>query len=274
MDELRKNNTTSTNTTTTSTPVSSVQDMVHWTEIGCGVGNAMMPVFEEYYPILRLSGFDISLVAVQLLQGKVKDFFQQLQLPTNNNTNEKCKEEASTDVVSSSSPPPPSPSTNEATHTEFIALNIGTEDMPNNFPAPLPGSNNGGRSQADFASVVFVLSAIPPEEQVRFMSQAALVVKEDGWIFIRDYCKEDMAEKRFSAKIENSLVSESTYMRTNGTLSHFFSEETLSSLLTSVGFTNIHCDIVTRSVENRKEGKSMDRKWIQVRAQKRRNKSE
>lgn len=221
-----------------------VADMVHWTEIGCGVGNAMMPVFEEFFPVLRLSGFDISPFAVQMFQTKVTDFLGTKGLPA-------------------------------TPHTEFIPLNLSTQkELPPAFPAFISSPSTSGeggdamRGQADFASCVFVLSAIPPEEQAPFLEKASRVLKVGGWLYIRDYCQEDMAEKRFGTKVERSLVSTNTYMRTNGTLSHFFSEDSLTKLLEAAGYECPHCVVVTRSVENRKENIAMDRKWVQVRARK------
>lgn len=49
-----------------------------WMEVGCGVGNAFLPIFEQYGHLAhwkRMYAFDISSVAINLLREKVKNSF-------------------------------------------------------------------------------------------------------------------------------------------------------------------------------------------------------
>ena len=73
----------------------------------------------------------------------------------------------------------------------------------------------------EFMSLVFVLSAIPPDKQPIAISNIDTVLKPGGVLFFRDYAHGDGAEKRFGS---NSKLGERWFVRQDGTLSYFFIE--------------------------------------------------
>lgn len=120
-----------------------------------------------------------------------------------------------------------------------------------------------------FASLVFVLCSVEPSQHQSFLKRAFELVAPEGTLFFRDYCKEDLAERRFVAggnAVDGDL--DSTYARANGTLSHFFDVDETRELFTSVGFEVVELGVVEREVENRRQGLSMNRRWIQGRFRK------
>eukprot|EP00758_Cryptobia_borreli_P001870 Tbor_TRINITY_DN2601_c0_g1::TRINITY_DN2601_c0_g1_i1::g.17930::m.17930/K00599/METTL6; methyltransferase-like protein 6 len=192
-------------------------ELVTWIEIGCGVGNAIIPAIERFPDKLRISGFDISQTAIRLFKKRVH------QTPLI----EKC--------IGS-----------------LCAHDLAEEDPPAEFT----------KDPAMFGSVIFVLSAVDPLRHKEFVARARSLVAVGGVVFFRDYCQEDMAQKRFS---ERRQLSDHTFVRTNGTLSHFFSEEEVRNLFEGNGFKVRDITVIERDVENRKQHNIMSRRWIQAR---------
>ena len=84
---------------------------------------------------------------------------------------------------------------------------------------------------------------------------------------VRDYCAEDLAQKRFGVD-KRVDTHENTYARSNGTLSHFFTLEEFVSLFRRHGFEPIDVRVVERQVANRKELVVMERRWLHGRFRK------
>lgn len=235
-----------------------------WLEAGCGVGNAMLPIFEQYghLPAWRaLLGFDISSVAIALLE-------------------EKKKKELPPELAAKVHVCVLDPCEQEVVDCPFFEL-----------PPPMHGVPRLPLNPVEFTSMVFVLCSIPVAQHVQVLRRVAQCMKRPGGVFFfRDYAVSDHAETRFRLRdgagpaqtvpfasgapgsheelqpmADEERVAGNTYARTNGTLSHFFSEEEVRGLFEAAGFTVRHLEIVSRVVENRKTNVSFTRKFVQGR---------
>lgn len=212
-----------------------------WMEAGCGVGNAMLPVFEQYggQPNwVSLLGFDISAVAISLLKEKQEKLPEHVRAKMRVCTLDPCEE----DIASSSL---------------FSAV-------------------AGRAPRVEFVSMVFVLCSIPVASHKAVLRRVAECMVDGGVFFFRDYCVSDHAERRFQNRAVAPLGDEgpgsdagnNTYTRTNGTLSHFFSLEEVETLFHSVGLEVIELKEVEREVVNRKQDVTLVRKFVQGRFRK------
>jgi SAM-dependent methyltransferase len=149
----------------------------------------------------------------------------------------------------------------EACTKQFSAFvwDFAREDLsnvPGDPPGiiPIPG-------RADYVLCLFVLSAIPPELQSRAVKRLGELLRPGGQLLFRDYCTSDLAASRFK---QRSKISDDYYVRQDGTLSYFFDENTLAAVFEGAGLRCVETRRVERTVVNRKEGKEMDRVWIQA----------
>jgi methyltransferase-like protein 6 len=76
---------------------------------------------------------------------------------------------------------------------------------------------------ADIVTSIFVLSALPPEKFALAVANVKSVLKEGGLWLIRDYAVNDAAQLRFK---DDRKISDSLYVRQDGTLSYFFDKGT------------------------------------------------
>jgi SAM-dependent methyltransferase len=206
---------------TLSTQPTSCSSGVTIVELGCGVGNALIPLLREFAG-LRGVGVDISPIAVQLFREKLvsrdKDVADRATVAVHN-------------LVDGPLPQP------------ILAT-----------PAPL-------------ATLIFVLCSVPIDQHARVAEHVCASLAPGGFLLFRDYCKGDLAEERFDAK---RRLDSATCVRSNGTLSHFFTEEEVIALFctTANQMRVVESKVVEREVENRSELLKMQRRWVQVRFQK------
>jgi methyltransferase-like protein 6 len=128
----------------------------------------------------------------------------------------------------------------------------------------VPEAERGGLASsrsADYVLCLYVLSAVPPELQNIAMKRLSRLLRPGGQILFRDYCVADLAASRFKAR---SKILDNYFVRQDGTLSYFFDENKLESVFSGTGLVRIETRRVRRTVVNRKEGKEMERVWIQA----------
>jgi methyltransferase-like protein 6 len=223
-------------------------DAVTFVEIGCGVGNAMIPIIDEFADIplrdFKAYGFDISKVAVDLLQEKIRQ----------------------------------SPTTLGSGRLTAVPHDLADYE--------LPFSEEFIRSPIRFGTIIFVLCSVPVPKQQVFVDRVARLIAPGGVVFVRDYCVGDLAQARFTEgkrfapaiassspaastsvdEAASSAALSSTYLRSNGTLSHFFTVESLTKLFVNTGrFRVLQAVEVDRVAENRRAGAVMNRKFVQAR---------
>ncbi|XP_026291136.1 tRNA N(3)-methylcytidine methyltransferase METTL6 isoform X2 [Frankliniella occidentalis] len=115
-------------------------------------------------------------------------------------------------------------------------------------------------NSVDIVTLIFVLSAIHPDNFVVTLSNIFKILKSGGLLLLRDYGLFDMAQLRFKP---GNKISDNFYMRQDGTRSYFFSEECLKDLLVQCGFEVIENSYVQRKTINLKEDIDADRVFIQ-----------
>ena len=125
----------------------------------------------------------------------------------------------------------------------------------------IPNKNN------DYGILMFVLSAIKPEEHEKVVEKISKVINKDGILYFRDYARYDMAQIRF-AKRKKNKVGDNLYMRKDKTLSYFFDKNEVENLFKKYGFSIVTSNIICRLIENRKENKKMHRLWLQAKFKK------
>ncbi|KAK9455219.1 S-adenosyl-L-methionine-dependent methyltransferase [Dipodascopsis uninucleata] len=113
----------------------------------------------------------------------------------------------------------------------------------------------------DFIILIFVFSALAPDQWAAAISNLDKLLKPGGEILFRDYGRYDMAQLRFKG---GRLLDESFYVRGDGTRVYFFTEEELQKIF-SEKFTIEKIGSDRRLLVNRKRKLKMFRVWLQGR---------
>ena len=121
-------------------------------------------------------------------------------------------------------------------------------------------------------SLIFVLSAIPPHEQVRVVRALLDHIPTGASVVFRDYARGDLAQLRFHTRrdapwAEPSLLSDSHhwYRRGDHTMAYFFTRDEVERLFAEAGGVSGSVEEVVRTDTNRKTGAIMERRFIQAR---------
>eukprot|EP00871_Galdieria_phlegrea_P003812 jgi/Galph1/4431/GphlegSOOS_G3097.1 len=114
--------------------------------------------------------------------------------------------------------------------------------------------------QVDVIFLFFSLSAVPPRFHKDCIVNMTHVLKPGGYLVFRDFCDGDLAQKRFS---KDNTIDAQWFFRQDGTFSYFFQTEFVQNLFEKLGFETISLKVIDRKIENRKQGKTMERCWLQ-----------
>jgi methyltransferase-like protein 6 len=193
-------------------------------ECGCGVGNAMFPLLASH-PTLQLCGVDLSRRAVDFVRANPA---YHAAVPAG-----RCQAWV-------------------ADLAELPLAEVGDARV-----------HSGDGGSVDVLLLCFVLSAVPPHKHRQFLRHVAPTLKPDGVLLFRDYCDGDMAQRRFRPAARLSAECEE-YVRHDGTLSYFFREAEMAAHARAVGLVVESSEVIAKQVLNRKEGKVMDRRWLQL----------
>lgn len=115
----------------------------------------------------------------------------------------------------------------------------------------------------DFVTLVFVLSAISPENHEMVMAKLFNAMDDNSYLYIRDYAEYDMAQLRL-AKKQDSKLKDNFYLKSDGTRVFYFSESYLRELFGK--FPEIKITMLEthyRRIRNIKRNLEMHRVWIQ-----------
>ncbi|SJM86195.1 unnamed protein product [Zygosaccharomyces bailii] len=112
----------------------------------------------------------------------------------------------------------------------------------------------------DIAVMIFVFSALAPNQWEQALGNLRKVMKPGGKILFRDYGRYDLAQVRFK---KNRLLEENFYIRGDGTRVYFFTEEELRNLFTK-DFRENKIGTDRRLLVNRKRQLKMYRCWLQA----------
>lgn len=112
----------------------------------------------------------------------------------------------------------------------------------------------------DIVIMIFVFSALAPEQWTTAVKNLKKVLKPNGQILFRDYGRYDLTQLRFKGE---RLLDENFYIRGDGTRVYFFTEEQLDQIFgTSFEVVKIATD--RRLIVNRQRKLKMYRIWLQA----------
>jgi SAM-dependent methyltransferase len=205
-------------------------------EIGCGVGNAMLPlldqdesaslVVDERQQIQwTVYGFDLSATAIDMVRSDPR--FRQASV----------QGRASCDVRDVSIP----------NALPFYVQNI-----------------------ANATSLLFCLSAIHPSKHLVVLQNIVSTLRPGtGVLIFRDYGRYDVAQIKLGTQ-RSKLIEDNFYRKQDGTKCYYFTVEDVERLIEQVGeFEILECNYIRRKYINRSMQSERRRVWVQGRFRRR-----
>lgn len=116
----------------------------------------------------------------------------------------------------------------------------------------------------DAVLVLFMASALAPEDHPRVFAAAAAALRPGGTLLFRDYGAYDEAELRFRP---GSRLGPHLFLRGDGTLAAFFSLPGIRALAAGAGLEVAAARYIFRRQRNRGQGTEMRRVFVQVRGE-------
>lgn len=140
----------------------------------------------------------------------------------------------------------------------FVSDITAGEDQPSKDHEPVESVVPEG--SLDFATLLFVLSAIDPTRHRAAIRRLGSRMRPGGLVLVRDYGRGDLAQLRFSA---GHWLGGDLYVRGDGTLAHFQTVEALAADFEAEGFETVQCEYRRNEVVNRGTGVHMPRVMVQ-----------
>ncbi|UZJ54612.1 hypothetical protein CBS101457_003932 [Exobasidium rhododendri] len=210
-------------------------------EVGCGAGNTVFPLLEiNQNPRLEIFACDYSSEAISVVQNN--PLYR----------DQKC---------------------GKCIASVWDLTSTTAEGTPNTPEGIEPHS-------LDVVVLIFVLSALHPNEWRKAIANVKYLLKEGGLVLVRDYGRYDLPQLRFGKR---RMIDDNFYVRGDGTRVYFFTPEDFLSLFNASSSSDSSSDTVTASGDlaqhdfetlqlamdrrmllNRKEKKQMFRNWLQA----------
>ncbi|EUD64859.1 hypothetical protein C922_04703 [Plasmodium inui San Antonio 1] len=237
-------------------------------EIGCGVGNTLIPLLMEYEH-LDCVGIDFSKNAINLLNEKwsrVVSLNEKLKgVPgegTEETENDRTEAAEVTQNEDNSEEEDASSDIFELKRYKKMGNLIKTCVV--DITAPEEDSTQVcDIGTVDIVLLIYVLSSVQPEKMKNVIYHSYRYLKRGGYVLLRDYGLYDLAQVRFANK-KGKKISENFYVRGDKTFVYFFKTEELRSLFCENGFfEEVQNGYITRIVKNRKRNLEMKRIWVQ-----------
>jgi methyltransferase-like protein 6 len=203
-------------------------------EVGCGVGNALLPLLDDNDCEWTVHGLDLSKVAIDLMRHD-----ERFRLAAKDNR-------AQGYVCDISAPPDPN-SQSELTIPESI------------------------RGVADVTTLLFCLSAIAPGERMAHAvtNVASTLIPNKGVLVFRDYGRYDEAQMKLGTSRSKQLDDENFYRKHDGTKCYYFTLDDIRDLFErQAGLKTLELDYIRRVYRNRAKNEVRRRVWVQGRFQK------
>ena len=211
-------------------------------ETGCGVGNAVFPLLRAH-PGLYMYACDFAPQAVALLR-------RRREYRAASRGQHRCHAFVA-----------------DVTDAEALARGVGA------WRDHGPHASSAERT-LDFATVLFVLGAIPTSEaRAAAMRSIAALLRPGGLIFYRDHGQSDLSQLRFAQqgraiRRDGADVDGRLYARNDGTLAHFCTLEEVRGYAAGAGLDVLECEYRTSSVVNAKLGLNMRRVLVHAKMRK------
>lgn len=138
----------------------------------------------------------------------------------------------------------------DSSKMKAFTCDITTTDVFNEVPA----------GSLDIITMIFVLSAIHPENFNQVATTIFKLLKPGGVLLFRDYGQYDMTQLRFKA---GNKIADNFYVRQDGTRSYFFSLDEAKSMFESAGFEVLQNNFIERRTINKKENINVQRWFLQ-----------
>jgi len=201
-------------------------------EVGCGVGNSILPMIEQVYrrngETNRKGQFhfiatDFSPVALNIL----REDRRYIKAPA-------------------------------------YGVKVDTAVWDITLTNSIPTCVNGA---ADITLVLFCLSAICPEKQKQAACNIARTLRPGGTLIFRDYARYDAAQMKLGLS-RGKLIGPNFYVKHNGTRCYYFETAELKELFGNAGLEEVELKYIQRKYINRGESSVRRRVWIQARYRK------
>lgn len=216
-------------------------------EVGCGSGSSCLPILRNCTDNTIILACDCSAKAVDVCKSVV---------------------ESSTDTKNFGAFVSDPSLESDETDTSFVQ-DVKAAHMQLLTNETTTNNDDGVVGLADIVLMVFVLSAVPPKRVERFMQQIYEATKCGGKVCFRDYALYDLPMMRFKETHSvHSTCSDSDgktprlYERGDGTLSRFFSLDTIRDIFESAGFIMEELRYATVFNDNRKTGERLKRAFV------------
>ncbi|VDD74092.1 unnamed protein product [Mesocestoides corti] len=202
-------------------------------EVGCGVGNFIFPLIEDFYSTVVFYACDVSPKAIAEVK-KNPAFSPKF---------------ASAFVCDLSVDGALQAGLLEATTPKLLSL---SHNQPPDF---------------HLVTLIFVLSAIHPTSMTVCLKNVVSALRPGGKLLFRDYGLHDYAQIRFGRK-SRVVADQPLYKRQDGTFAYFFSITELANMLKAAGLDVIKCSYIHKNTVNKRINFSAKRVFVQAVAQK------